>query len=252
LGNTASVPFVLCYHAVSDVWDDPLAVRPETLERQVAAAIRLGWRPAGVADVLAGRSRALHVTFDDAYRGILQVLPSLERLGVRPTVFVCTDFADEGRSLDVPLLDHVPPAHHDELATLRWDELRELAERGIEIGSHTRTHPNLRELSTGELSEELTASRDRIESELGRPCRCLAYPYGQFDVRVRDAVERAGYDAAFGLAGIGPLGGPFGITRVEPSSRDGTATLLVKGSPAWPLVSRALRRIRGPLARLRK
>ena len=222
------MPFVLCYHAVSDVWDHPLAVRPETLEQQVAAAMRWGWKPAGVADVLAGRSRALHVTFDDAYRNILRVLPSLERLGIRPTVFVCTDYADEGRPLDVPLLDHVPAAHRNELTTLRWEELRELAERGIELGSHTRTHPNLRQLSTSELSQELAASRDKIASELGRPCRYFAYPYGQFDARVRDAVERAGYEAAFGLVGVGPLGGRFGIRRVEASRRDGTAGILLK------------------------
>jgi len=250
IAATAAVPFVLCYHAVSEAWDDPLAMRPETLERQVAAAIRWGWKPAAAADVVAGSSRALHVTFDDGYRSILRVLPMLERLGIRPTVFVCTAYAHDGRPLDVPLLDHVPSAHRHELATLSWDELRELADRGIEIGSHSRTHPNLRELSGGELAREVADSREEIQSALGRPCSYFAYPYGQFNARIRDAVERAGYRAAFGLAGIGPLGGSFGIPRVEPSRRDGTAAVLVKGSPAWPLVSRALRRIRGPLGRL--
>jgi peptidoglycan/xylan/chitin deacetylase (PgdA/CDA1 family) len=249
LRNSASVPFVLCYHAVSETWDDPLAVRAETLERQVAAAIRRGWKPAAASDVVAGSPRALHVTFDDGYRSILGAIPSLERLGIRPTVFVCTDYANDGRPLDVPLLDHVPAARRNELATLRWDELRELAERGIEIGSHTRTHPNLRELSTGGLSQELTASRDRIESELDRPCRYLAYPFGQFDARVRDAVDRAGYEAAFGLD-VGPLGGRFGLTRVEPSRRDGSLGIRLKGSAAWPPLSRVSRRIRGPVGRL--
>lgn len=243
------MPFVLCYHAVSDVWDDPLAIRRETFERQLAAAIRFGWKPAGTAEVVAGRSRALHVTFDDAYRNILLALPSLERLGIRPTVFVCTDYAADGRPLDVAQLADVPAAHRNELATLRWDDLRELAERGIEIGSHSRTHPNLRELSTGELSREVADSRAEIENELGRRCSYFAYPYGQFDTRVREAVERAGYEAAFAL-GVGPLGGRFGISRVEPSRRDGAAGMLLKSSPAWPLLSRAMRRVRGPLARL--
>jgi peptidoglycan/xylan/chitin deacetylase (PgdA/CDA1 family) len=243
------VPFVLCYHAVSETWDHPLAVRPDVLEHQLKAAIRWGWKPAGAADVVAGRSRALHVTFDDAFRSIRGVLPTLERLGIRPTIFVCTDYAAGGRLLDLPLLDHVPAAHRDELATLGWDELRELAERGIEIGSHSCTHANLRELSTEELWREVSASREEIEGELGRACAYFAYPYGQFDTRVRGAVERAGYKAAFGLAGVGRLGDRFGVSRVESSRQDGGLRILVKSSAAWPYLARASRRVRGPLAR---
>jgi len=247
-----TVAFVLCYHAVSHVWDHPLAVHPHMLERQLAAATRWGWRPAGVADVVARRPRALHVTFDDAYRSIVDALPALERLGILPTVFVSTSYADQGRRLDLPPLGDLPVAHRDELSTLRWDELRELAGRSIEVGSHSRTHANLRELSTGELWREVSASREEIESELGRRCRYFAYPYGQFDARVRDMVERAGYEAAFGLVGVGPLGGRFGISRVEPSRRDGDLRILIKGSAAWPVLSRASRRIRGSLARFER
>ena len=72
---------VLCYHAVSADWDHPLAVRPETLRRQVRALVRWGRRPAAAADVVAGRPRALHVTFDDAYRSVDTALPVLEQLG---------------------------------------------------------------------------------------------------------------------------------------------------------------------------
>jgi peptidoglycan/xylan/chitin deacetylase (PgdA/CDA1 family) len=245
------VPFVLCYHAVSDTWDHPLAVRPDTLEQQLTAAIRWGWKPAGAAEAVTGRSRTLHVTFDDAFRSVLGVLPSLERLGIRPTIFVCTDYA-AGRLLDLPLLDHVSIAHRHELATLGWDELRELAERGIEIGSHSCTHANLRDVSSSELWREVSASRDEIESELGRRCSYFAYPYGQFDARVRGAVERAGYAGAFGLVGVGPLGGRFGVNRVESSRRDGDLRILVKSSAAWPFLSRASRRVRGPLARFER
>jgi peptidoglycan/xylan/chitin deacetylase (PgdA/CDA1 family) len=244
------MPFVLCYHAVSDDWEDPLAVRRERLEHQVAAAIRLGWRPATLGEVVANRSRALHVTFDDGFRSVLDALPALERLGVRPTIFVCTGYAAEGRVLDVPELHAVAARHRHELATLSWEGLREAAECGAEVGSHTRRHPNLPQLSDGELRHEVAVSREEIESELGRPCRYLAFPYGQFDRRVQRAVERAGYDGAFGLVGVGRLGGRFGIPRVEASRRDGPAMIALKSSRAWPLLSRPLRRLRSALARL--
>jgi len=165
-------------------------------------------------------------------------------------VFVCTDFASDGRPLDVPPLERAAAAHPDELATLTWDGLRSLAERGVEIGSHTRTHPNLRTLSDDELRDELRTSREEIEDELGRPCTSLAYPYGQFDERVRRATERAGYESAFGIVGVGPLGGRFGIPRVDPGRDDGELALRLKGSRAWPVLSPALRRLRGAVGRL--
>ena len=64
---------------------------------------------------------------------------------------------------------------------MTWDELRALAERGVEIGSHTLTHPHLPLLSDEELLRELGDSREQFEAELNRPCRYLAYPYGEND-----------------------------------------------------------------------
>ena len=50
---------------------------------------------------------------------------------------------------------------------------------------------------------ELTESRERIEAELSRPCRVLAYPYGEHDARCRAAARAAGYEASFGLPAFG-------------------------------------------------
>ena len=191
------------------------------------------------------------MTFDDAYRSVRHALPVLDELGVPATVFVCTDYAREGGPLELPPLDRLPAAHRHEVATLAWDDLRDLSERGVEIGAHTRTHPDLRTIADTELQREVAVARDEVESELRRPCRYFAYPYGQFDRRVQSAVERAGYEAAFGLLGVGRLGGRFGISRLEPARGDGERAMLLKGSPAWRLVSPALRTTRRALARLK-
>ena len=80
-----------------------------------------------------------------------------------------------------------------------WDELRSLADDGIEIGSHTVSHPHLTRLDDATLRLELVDSRERVEDEIGRPCRFLAYPFGEEDGRVRRAARDAGYEAAFAL-----------------------------------------------------
>ena len=113
------------------------------------------------------------------------------------TVFACAAYGD-ARPLAVPEL--TGERYSDTgLRTLTWDELRALRERGVEIGSHTMTHPRLTQLADDELEHELVEARSRIEDEIGAPCRFLAYPYGDVDEHVSSAARRAGYVAAFGL-----------------------------------------------------
>ncbi|MDP8911776.1 MAG: polysaccharide deacetylase family protein, partial [Actinomycetota bacterium] len=207
-------PLVLCYHAVTDGWDHALAIGPAELERQVQKLVGRGWRPASLADALARGGRALHVTFDDAFRSVSRAVPALERLGVPATVFACSAYARDGRPLDVPELAADAARLPNELATMPWDDLRALAERGIEIGSHTVSHPRLTTVSDARLERELRESREHLEDELGRPCRFLAYPYGDEDGRVHAAAARAGYDAAFALPGRESPVNPFALPRV--------------------------------------
>ena len=65
---TSSRPLIVCYHAVSETWPDPLAVEPRMLEAQLRAFLRYGFRPVTGSQVLTEGRRLLHVTFDDAFR----------------------------------------------------------------------------------------------------------------------------------------------------------------------------------------
>jgi peptidoglycan/xylan/chitin deacetylase (PgdA/CDA1 family) len=232
-------PLVLCYHAVSELWPHALAIPAKTLERQVAFVLRCGFRPGRAEDVLDGRRRLVHVTFDDAYRNVDDVLPALERLGVPATVFAATGFADDGgRALAVPELEDDAEAYPDELATMDWDALRALVERGVEVSSHTVSHPHLTRLGDAELRRELGDSRGRLEAELGRPCRFLAYPYGENDDRVEAAAREAGYVAAFGLPGNMRRIDRFALPRVGIWRRDGLPRVALKTSFVRNLVRR--------------
>jgi peptidoglycan/xylan/chitin deacetylase (PgdA/CDA1 family) len=191
---------VLCYHAVTEDWPHALATGLDALEQQVAGLLRRGFQP--------------RVTFDDAFRSLERALPVLERLGVPVTVFACTGYATDGRPLDVPELAEDARRYPDELATMDWAALRALVERGVEIGSHTVTHPHLTQLGDAEVQRELRESREQIEDELGRPCRLLAYPFGDEDARIRAALAAAGYEAAFGLPGREDGSDPYSLPRL--------------------------------------
>jgi peptidoglycan/xylan/chitin deacetylase (PgdA/CDA1 family) len=192
---------------------------------------------------VAGSGKLLHVTFDDAFTSILAALPVLERLGLTATVFACTGYADDPRPLGVRELAGELHGHAEELRTMSWAELRGLEERGIAVESHTISHPHLPALSDEELAEELTASKRRLEEELGRPCRFLAYPFGDCDDRVRAAARDAGYEAAFGLPGDPTGRDRFDVFRVGVWRRDSPRKVAFKARPA----------VRSPLAiRLRR
>src|SRR5207248_1528671 len=57
-------------------------------------------------------------------------------------------------------------------------------------------HARLTELDPAACRRELVDSRRRIEDELGREIRHLAYPFGSYDERVRSISEEAGYLSA--------------------------------------------------------
>ena len=76
-----SEPVVLCYHAVSDSWNDPLAMPPARLRNQVRGLLARGFRPARADQTLANSGRLLHVTFDDAFSNVSDAV-ILRDLGV--------------------------------------------------------------------------------------------------------------------------------------------------------------------------
>jgi peptidoglycan/xylan/chitin deacetylase (PgdA/CDA1 family) len=243
---------VLCYHAVSDHWTDPLSVPPRALERQIRWLLRFGYRGATAEEALANRRGALHVTFDDAYRSVAAALPALRALGVPGTIFACASYADDGRPLDVPELVGRDAGRPGELATMTWEMLSEAKSLGFAIGSHTVSHPHLTRLSDGELRRELEESRERVEDRLHEPCRVLAYPFGEEDARVRAAARAAGYDLAYALHSRYRPRDRFALPRVDVYRRDHDLRFLAKalptGRPATLVVSR-LRKLAGRASR---
>ena len=195
-------PLVLMYHAVSDEWDDPLAVRLGELEQQLRRLVDRGFRGATAAEVVRGarNRRLLHVTFDDGFRSVENAVPVLEQLELPATIFACSDLAGEGLPLRVSELEHGTSL--EERLTLTWDRFRELTKSGlVAVGSHTQSHAHLTRLPDEDLARELQGSKEAIEAELQQPCEVIAYPYGEHDPRVRQAAAAAGYAAGFAAPG---------------------------------------------------
>ncbi len=90
----------------------------------------------------------------------------------------------------------LPSAPPSEFSALTWDQVREMDTAGIEIGSHTVTHPILTNITPERLRLELCQSRLRLEEMLCRKVELFCYPNGDYDLSVQSEVERAGYKCA--------------------------------------------------------
>lgn len=80
---------------------------------------------------------------------------------------------------------------------LSWSQIREVSKHGVEVGSHTISHPILANLSDENLKRELEKSKETIEEATGENVVSLAYPVGGFETfnnAVIDAVKAAGYE----------------------------------------------------------
>jgi peptidoglycan/xylan/chitin deacetylase (PgdA/CDA1 family) len=256
---------VLCYHAVSDRWPADLAVTPEQLENQLRYLVRRGYRGATFTEALTrpAKGRVLVVTFDDAFRSVLELaFPVLCRLGLSGTVFVPTAFAGSKQPMSWSGIDHwTSGPHASELIPLSWDELRELAAEGWEVGSHSRTHPKLTQLDDGELDRELRDSKDECEQRLGCHCTSFAYPYGDLDGRVVAAVGGAGYRVGAALdvrlhRGLWLEWPRFAVTREDSLARFqrqvSPVVRRVRASRAGPIVDGVYVSLIGALRRRRR
>src|SRR5262249_48820087 len=86
---------------------------------------------------------------------------------------------------------------------MTWDDVRALADAGMDVESHSRSHRVLQTLTPGDLDLELAGSRADLEHQLGRPVRAVAYPVGRNitgSPAIRPAVLRAGYRVGFSNA----------------------------------------------------
>ena len=83
-----------------------------------------------------------------------------------------------------------------EFGPITWEQARALDAGGVEIGSHTVSHPILTTTDDAQLEAELRDSRARLEAELGRRVELFCYPNGACDERVRRETARAGYACA--------------------------------------------------------
>jgi peptidoglycan/xylan/chitin deacetylase (PgdA/CDA1 family) len=182
---------ILMYHRVGPSKSDvvpALTVSPDDFAEQVDWLARHSYSPITTSQLFEPRAlptKPVLITFDDGYADIARyALPILLQYGFTAVSYIVTGLIGETNEWD-------RRAGWGELQLLTRQQITEWAAKGFEFGSHTRNHPDLRIISPSELEEEVFGSAADLQSILGTAPESFAYPFGYFNLTVRDCVARA-------------------------------------------------------------
>lgn len=217
------------YHSVAGAGPSGrYAVPVSRFAAQMAWLRRMGWQGVGVGaglrDGLAKHPRVVALSFDDGYADFVEnAFPVLASHGFGATVFLPTAYV--GRSSEWEAAEARP--------LLTWAQAAELAAAGIELGSHTASHLDLRYASEQAAREELLQSRRAIEQHTGAEVVSFAYPYGVYSPEVPRLLRETGYQHALLAATYGsntPATPPYELRRVPIWGSDGLGQFAAKVS----------------------
>jgi len=259
--RTPSIP-ILMYHSVSDGSTDnrsgdngseakrEAAVHPyyrtSTSLRRFAEQIKYlhdnGYRTVSLTEAVSGlrgespvAEKQVVITFDDGYHDFYRhAFPVLSQCGFSATVFLPTAYLGES------------PVSFKGRDCLTWAEVRELNHHGIRFGSHTVTHPQLRELSCAAVKDEISSSKKTIEEKLGGEVDSFAYPYAfpqtdtDFRNMLRDLLLQAGYrNGVCTIVGLArSKSDPFFMERLPVNSCDDDVLFQAKLAGAYDWIAK--------------
>ena len=172
---------ILTYHSVDDS-GSPISVDRSAFREHAAFLATGAVRVLDVPGLLAAPedAQAVALTFDDAFANFAsEAWPLLRDRGLPATLFVVSGHAGGTNDWGGRTQRGIPT-----LPLLDWDALGRLAEEGVTLGAHSRTHPDLRRVDGAALTDEVAGSAETIRARTGRTPETFAYPYGLLDARV--------------------------------------------------------------------
>jgi len=180
------VPPILMYHSLDGKeYQTKLSLCPAGFSKQMEFLHKFKYNVISLEEMVTlirDKKRIPHktvaITFDDGYdNNYLCAYPVLKKYGFPATIFVITDFiGKEG--------------------FLTWDQIRQMQDNNITIGSHTKNHLWLPDQDDLILHEQVFGSKEALEKNTGGDIKFISYPIGAHDERVKNVVREAGYMAA--------------------------------------------------------
>ena len=186
---------VLSYHNFSLTESNKMTVTQADFEEQMKLLKDKGYRVVTLDqlfDFLEFKrqvpKKSVVITIDDGWRSTYDIaMPILKKYSYPATLFVYTNLIAGSWK------------------TLSWDLVQELADNGIDIQCHTKTHRNLAIMNEKEafteyfenIEKELSECTAIVKKKLNKDVKYLAYPYGDTNHLIIELMRKQGYRGAF-------------------------------------------------------
>ena len=194
---------IFYYHSIGNIGPETLSV--DTFKEHLTLIKEAGFTPLAVSELIAldvnNCGKYVALTFDD---GLLDnyefAIPILQEFGYKATFFVIPGFDKITRWVNPKTSqwsDVAKPGFTIPFPSMQQQHRRELVNMGMEIGSHSMTHPKLNKIPDTQLHNEIIDSKSMLEDQLGQPVTSFCYPKGRYNDKVLKYVKNAGYECAF-------------------------------------------------------
>ncbi len=194
---------IIGLHAIEDEIETPIEVYTSNFDILCRTLQIYGFETITFTDLLnyidhgkALPEKPVIITSDDGFGDLyINAFPILKKYGYTMTVFLVTGYtgdSDEDRKVNSFDIDRQVPMR----PMLIWPEIQEMHEYGIEFLSHSVNHIRLGSASDEEFIDELTRSKNDIESHLGTRVLFFAWPYDNNSPSKWHLIPEAGYRGA--------------------------------------------------------
>ncbi len=188
---------ILTFHHIAD--DFPLGLNQCSagkLKTILGAILDSGLKIAPLSEYILAEdeSKLVAITFDDGYESFYSAAyPIFQAMGIPAALFAPYDYIGRTNSWDYT-------GRLRKISHLSAEQIKELSDNGVEIGSHGLSHISLKGLSNRLLRLELEKSKKGLEDITGREVKFISYPFGRFNEKVEKFALEIEYSRGFSLS----------------------------------------------------
>jgi peptidoglycan/xylan/chitin deacetylase (PgdA/CDA1 family) len=227
LSSNTRGPIILMYHGTPNNHpSSEYSIRAQRFKAHLRYLKNHGWHTdlfRELHNASALPEKTVILTFDDGYADNYEgaFLPLTEH-NLKATWFIATDCIGK--------YSHWMGSPSPQTQMLTVEQLLQMEKAGMEIGSHTCSHPDLTMLSYQQQLDEMTKSKQILESIIHGKISSFAYPYGRYNTDSIEAAKDADYQLACTVrpGWFGSEMNPLLVRRITIFANDSVSTLARK------------------------
>ena len=177
---------VLMFHGISEnIHGDILGIYnldKNRFQKQITYLLRQNIEFISIGDLINNNKKGIAISFDDGYANLFNLAyPFLKKNKIPFSIFICPSLIESRKNNFL---------NHNMIINLSKDPL-------VTIGSHSYNHFDLTQLTADGVHKELFKSKKWLEMMINKKIQYFSYPHGKYNSKIIEAVEKAGYKAAF-------------------------------------------------------